>query len=111
LINFMQTEDLDGYGTPMKPVRFYKGELETTATMMQWAVTSAIVGCKELYQAMDKKNLPFHHDNWAGHLLAHIHGAYMKHDDSRTPKGTPFKPKCSSKFILAKMEKCLPVHM
>ena len=29
LINFMQTEDPDGYGTPMKPVRFYKGQLET----------------------------------------------------------------------------------
>ena len=111
LIKFMQTEDHDGYGTPMKPVRCYQGKLEATATMMQWAVTSAIVGCKELCQAMDKKNLPFHHNNWAGHMLAHVHGAYMKHEDSRTPKGTLFKPKRRSKFILAKMEDCLPVHM
>ena len=33
----------------------------------------------------------------------------MHHDDSHSPKGSPFKPKRSNKFILSQMEGCMPV--
>merc|ERR1711923_608825 len=58
LINFLHTEDPTLYGTPPKAIRNYWGR-QNNATMMLWAVSSAIAGCKELHSAIDKKSLPF----------------------------------------------------
>ncbi|KAL7538852.1 hypothetical protein ACHAXR_012264, partial [Thalassiosira sp. AJA248-18] len=110
LINFLHTEDPESYGTPIKAIGNYEGR-GGNATMIQWAVASAISGCTDLHKLVDQKNLPFHHENWAGHMLAHIHDKYMKHDNNTTPKGSPFKPKRSNKFILDVMERCLPDEM
>ena len=110
LNNFLQTEDPQLYGTPMKAVDFYRG-VRTSATMMQWAVASAILGCKELHRGIDKKMLPFRFDGWAGHMLAHLNHAYMKHNDIATPKGSPFKSNRSKMFIRKAMERCMPDRM
>ena len=113
LINFLHTEDANGHGTPMPPVKFYmtNSTHSSRANMIQWAVASCIVGCKEMHRAIDTKEMPFHHDHWSGHMMAHLHSACIKFDDCRTPKGSPFKPKRQSSFILKKMEKCLPLEM
>ena len=58
--------------------------------MMLWALIGAIVGCKELYQAITKKKNSFDKDGWEGHALTHVCGKYARHADMKCPRGTPF---------------------
>ena len=110
IINYLQTEDSEGYGTVPKAIIPYRGK-QKSASMIQWAVSSAIVGCKELHVAIDQKVCPFRHDNWAGHVLAHLHYSCMKFQESTKPKGSPFIPKRASAYIRDMMEKCLPEQL
>ena len=82
-----------------------------TAAMMLWAVAGVALGCKELCRAIDQKSLPFHHSDWAGHLMAHVHHTCMKCNDCISPKESPFEPMCSNEFVPENMEECLPVEM
>ena len=111
-INFIQTEDNTGYGTVMKATSNYPGQGKA-ATMMQWALAGIIVGCKELHCAIDQKSRPFHYNDWAGHVLAHLHGHCMKSDDIAAPSGSPFKPgrKSDNTFVRTKIEMSMPNDM
>ena len=110
LINFLQTEDPTLYGTAPKPIRHYWGR-DNSASMMLWAVSSAIAGCKELHSAIDKKSLPFRHNGWAGHMLAHVHHSCMKHENNHRPRLSPFNPASTNKFLLKSLETYMPPIM
>ena len=43
--------------------------------------------------------------------MAHVRHACMKYDDRILTKGSLFKPTCSNRFILDKMERFLPPDM
>ena len=78
---------------------------------MLWALVGVIAGCKELHHAIDQKTLPFRHDNWAGHILAHVHHTCMKYDDSHQPRGSPFRHKHNNAFLIKMLEQCMPSDM
>ena len=82
-----------------------------TATMMVWAVVSALSGCQELYCAVDQKNYPFRHDGVLGHLLAHVSGVYCPHANNSVVSGNVFKPTRSQQWLLACVEKCVPTSI
>lgn len=107
--NFLQTEDMYDYGSPFSPIPQYRG-VQNQAMMMLWVLSSLISGCKELHSGIDKKTKPFRYDEWAGHMLAHIHNHCVKSDENRTPRGSPFRPTRDNSFILDVLEKSMPFH-
>jgi hypothetical protein len=52
-------EDSNGYGYPFIPVEYYKSTGKGEPAMMLWALIGAIMGCKDLYEAITEKRLPF----------------------------------------------------
>ena len=61
-INFIQTEDFRHCGTMLKVTGPYMW-VGNSATMILWAMAGVILGCKELYCAIDQKDFPFHHND------------------------------------------------
>ena len=88
-------EDISGYGYPLVPVGRYKLTKEVDASMMLWTLIGAIAGCKELYEAITKKALPFRSDGWEGHTLTHVCKKYARYYDMKCPSGSPFYAKKS----------------
>jgi len=70
-------EDSSGFGYPLAPIGKYKCLKQDEPSMMLWALIGAIVGCKDLYQAITKKNNSFDKDGWEGHALTQL----FKSDD------------------------------
>jgi hypothetical protein len=52
-------EDSNGYGHPFTPVENYKSTGKGEPAMMSWALTGATMGCKDLFEAITEKRLPF----------------------------------------------------
>ncbi len=58
-INAIQVEDSNGHGYPFTPVEIYKSTGKGEPAMMLWVLIGAIMGCKDLYEAIAEKRLPF----------------------------------------------------
>jgi hypothetical protein len=86
-------EDSNGYGYPFTPVENYKSTGKGEPAMMLWALIGAIMGCKNLYEAIAEKRLPFQYNGWEGHLLTHLCLKYAKYADVKvkSSSGSPFK--------------------
>jgi len=52
-------EDSNGYGYPFTPVENYKSTAKGEPAMMLWVLIGAIMGCKDLYEAIAEMRLPF----------------------------------------------------
>ena len=89
-ISYVQMEDSSGFGYPLAPIGKYKCLKQDEPSMMLWALIGAIVGCKDLYQAITKKKNSFDKDGWEGHALTHVCGKYARYADMKCPRGTPF---------------------
>ena len=90
--SYVQMEDSSGFGYPLAPIGKYKCLKQVEPSMMLWALIGAIVGCKDLYQAItkNKKNNSFVKDGWEDHALTHVCGKYARYADMKCPRGTPF---------------------
>ncbi len=51
-INAIQMEDSNGCGYPFTPVENYKSNGKGEPAMMLWPLIGAIMGCKDLYEAI-----------------------------------------------------------
>jgi hypothetical protein len=80
-MSYVQLEDSSGYGYLLAPVGKYKLNNKVDPSMMLWAVIGANVGCKDLYEAITKKILPFRNDGWEEHALTHVCKKYARHDN------------------------------
>ena len=58
-INAIQMEDSNGYGYPFTPAENYKSTGKGEPAMMLWALIGAIMGCKDLYEAITEKGYRF----------------------------------------------------
>ena len=82
--------------------------------MMLWLLAGMITGCKELWQAIDRRNGPFDERGWDGYFLTHLTQRYMNHITNTTPKGrTPFKKHGTSTTgaMLTKLQRFLPQRL
>ena len=100
IISVMQMEDSEGYGYPLKAIGRYTSLGSTTSPMMLWSLLGAIMGCGDLWRAIDSKEGPFREDGWEGHVLTHLQFAYLKHEEIHTPAGTPFKKRGNTSTIM-----------
>lgn len=106
-INFHQTEDSSGYGTPFRSISNYisrKGK----PTMMLYCLAAVISGCKQLHCMIDRKSLPFHYDEWEGHMLAHLHGECMTFADPMKAGDSPFSCNIKEDRLMKFIEKRMP---
>lgn len=106
-INFIATEDPDGFGTTMKACKAYSCDVGN-ATAILWNISAMYLSCAELWYATDRKSMPFRHDSYEGHLLAHLHSTYMKHCEGGRQVGSPFSGSLSMTGLLKQLEKCMP---
>lgn len=87
-INFIATEDHEGFGIPLKACIPYScGQQD--ATVILWNFSAMSLSYAELWYCTDRKSKPFRYDSFEGHLLASLHGSHMKHEAGRQV-GTPF---------------------
>ena len=85
-------DDCFGYGYPFRPSKLYNGGgSDVGPTMMMWCLVSLIIGCKELWWAIDNKLGAFCYNDWEGHILTHVHGTYMQYETLKASIITPFK--------------------
>jgi hypothetical protein len=112
-ISYIQTEDSSGYGYPLAPVGKYKCLKQEEPSMMLWALIGAIVGCKDLYEAITKKKIGFEKDGWEGHALTHMCGKYARYADMKCPPGTPFSVSNSRtvESMLMYVKKVMPTEL
>ena len=111
IINFICVEDKDGHGAPIKACDSYSGESVEVGTAILWNFAAMFLGCSELWYAIDQKKRPFYHNEWEGHLLAHLHASYMKHACASRQIGSPFKGSLSASKLLDIFQKSLPDDM
>ncbi len=80
--------------------------------MMLWALIGIIVGCKDLYEAINKKKNGFDQNGWEGHALTHVCGKYARYADMKCPRGTPFSVNNSRtvESMLMHVKKFLPTE-
>ncbi len=73
------------------------------------------MGCKDLYEAIAEKRLPFRYDGWEGHLLTHLCLKYAKYADVnvKSSSGSPFKASKNNTVqgILDRIKKFMPQDM
>jgi predicted GIY-YIG superfamily endonuclease len=112
-INFIQMEDATGFGYPLKAIKRCTSYDVDSPVMMMWMVASALVGSKDIWEAVDQKRGFFRYDGWDGYLLTHLYGVCMKHDEITSPRGSPFKPsKCrSAESVLGHLKRFMPEDM
>ena len=60
VISVMQMEDSEGYGYPLKAIGSYASLGSTTSPMMLGSLLRVIMGCSDLWRAIDSKESPFH---------------------------------------------------
>ena len=106
-INFIATEDPEGFGTTMKACKAYSCDVGD-ATAILWNISAMFLSCAELWYATDRKSKPFRHDSYEGHLLAHLHSTYMKHCEGGRQVGSPFSGSLSMAGLLDQLEKKMP---
>ena len=114
IINYVQMEDMHGYGYPMKPIERYHFVKPRLPSMMTWSLLGILLGCKELWHAVDSKVGPFCHTGWEGHFLAHATRKYLKHLPKISPgKKNPFIAKHNETIanLVSKLERFMPVEM
>jgi hypothetical protein len=112
-LSFVQTEDSSGFGDPLAPMGKYKCLKLEESSMMLWALIGAIVGCKDLYEAITKKKNSFRKDGWEGHALTHVCGKYARYADMKCPRGTPFSVSNSRtvESMLKHVKKFMPTEL
>ncbi len=73
------------------------------------------MGCKDLYEAIAEKRLPFRYDGWECHLLTHLCLKYAKYADVnvKSCSGSPFKASTNNTVqdILDRIKKFMPQDM
>jgi hypothetical protein len=81
--------------------------------MMLWALIGAIVGCKDLYEAIINKKNGFKKDGWEGHALTHVCGKYAWYVDMKCPRVTPFSVNNSRtvESMLRHVKKVMPTEL
>ena len=109
-INYHQTEDSSGYGTPFRSISNYFSR-KRNPTMMLYCLAAVISGCKQLHCMIDQKALPFHFNEWEGHMLAHLHGQCMTFADAKKPSDSPFSSKIKVDRLIELIEKRMPEEM
>ena len=114
-INAIQVEDSNGHGYPFSPVENYKSTGKGEPAMMLWVLIGAIMGCKDLYEAIAEKRLPFRYDGWEGHFLTHLCLKYAKYADVnvKSSSGSPFKASQNNTVqnLLDRIKKFMPQDM
>ncbi len=111
-INYIQMEDVHGYGYPFKPIERYYTTSRGRPSMMLWALSGAMLGCKELWQAIDQKHGAFRFNGWEGHMLAHLSSKYLKHVDSfGAGRMSPFSTSTSGAQMMGVIEPFMPRAM
>ena len=114
-INAIQVEDSNGHGYPFTPVENYKSTGKGEPAMMLWVLIGAIMGCKDLYEAIAEKRLPFRYDGWEGHFLTHLCLKYAKYADVnvKSSSGSPFKASQNNTVekLLDRIKKFMPQDM
>ncbi len=77
------------------------------------ALIGAIVGCKDLYEAITKKKNGFEKYGWEGHALTHVCGKYARYADMKCPRGTPFSVSNSRtvESMLMHVKKVMPTEL
>ncbi len=114
-INAIQVEDSNGHGYPFTPVENYKSTGKGEPAMMLWVLMGAIMGCKDLYEAIAEKRLPFRYDGWEGHFLTHLCLKYAKYADVnvKSSSGSPFKASQNNSVqsLLDRIKKFMPQDM
>ena len=114
IINYVQMEDKYGYGYPLKPIERYYCITPRMPSMMTWSLLGILLGCKELWHAVDRKVGPFSHTGWEGHFLAHATRKYLKHLPKIPPgKKNPFIARHNETIanLVSKLERFMPVDM
>ena len=73
------------------------------------------MGCKDLYEAIAEKRLPFRYDGWESHLLTHLCLKYAKYADVnvKSSSGSPFKAIQNNTVqdLLDRIKKFIPQDM
>jgi hypothetical protein len=108
-------EDSNGYGYPFSPVENYKSTGKGEPAMMLWALIGATMGCKDLYEAIAEKRLPFGYSGWEDHLFTHLCLKYAKYAELKvkSSSGSPFKAYENNTVqnILDRITKFMPQDM
>jgi len=114
IINYVQMEDKYGYGYPLKPIERYHYTKRGMPSMMTWSLLGVLLGCKELWHAVDRKVGPFDHTGWEGHFLAHASRKYLKHLP-KIPAGkkNPFIARHNDTIanLVGKLQRFMPLEM
>jgi len=71
--------------------------------MMLWVLIGAIIRCKDLYEAIAEKRIPFRYNGWEGHFLTHLCLKYAKYADVnvKSSSGSPFKASQTAHFFIS----------
>lgn len=111
IINFIDVEDIDGHGAPIKACDSYSGVSREVPTAILWNFAAMFLGCSELWYATDQKKRPFYHNEWEGNLLSHLHSKYMKHACAARQSGSPFKGSLPNTKLLDIFQASMPDDM
>jgi len=111
-INAIQAEDSNGRGYPFIPIENYKSAGKGEPAMMLWVLIGSIMGCKDLYEAIAEKRLPFRYHGWEGHFLTHLCLKYAKYADVnvKSCSGSSFKASQNNPVqdLLDRIKKFMP---
>ena len=101
LINLLQTEGKNGFGTQFHPIPQFKNIDKPSA--LTWTLFGLISSCSELWHIIDSKPRPFRWSGWEGWVLASIQKLCFEFDSVCSDKNSPIKAITSVSDIVSKV--------
>jgi hypothetical protein len=107
LINLLQTEDINGYGSQFCPIPMFKTKI-VKPSLLTWSFFSILSSCKELWYIINSKNGIFYSNGWEGWVLTAIQHMCFQFNTVTLDPRSPFKKTKNMSTIVSKVNAFLP---
>ena len=101
IINLLQTEDSNGYGSQFRPIPKFK--TNSKPSLLTWSLFAILSSCKELWYTINSKNGLFYSNGWEGWVLTAIQHMCFQYDTISLDPRSPFKKTKNLSTIVSKV--------